>query len=93
MLSHNLPFSSWPCLPLRAGKVRRSRPGRKATLSDASGTCEQGAMKFLHERLPCADGGARPAPPKPPTPIKRSNEGIITECKDGPVVRGGDRTP
>lgn len=54
------------------------------------GTCDQGKMKIMYERLTIAEGVSRPGPGKPATPLKRSNEGMITECKDGSVVRGGD---
>jgi len=100
-----------PCEPLRReieAKIARAGVAAfrvTAVAAGASvpgkvvGSCEQGAMKIVYERLARADGEARPAPAsaptpaKAPTPLKRSNKGVITECKDGSIVRGGDCTP
>lgn len=102
-----------PCEPLRReieAKIARAGVAAfrvTAVAAGASapgkvvGTCEQGAMKIVYERLARADGDARPAPApasaptpeKAPAPLKRSNEGVITECKDGSIIRGGDCTP
>ena len=56
------------------------------------GTCDQGSRKIMYQRLTGAGGGSRPAPEpgKRPVLAKRGAEGILTECKDGSVVRGGD---
>ena len=94
-----------PCEPLRreieakiarAGVAEFSVTAVEAAASAPGkvvGSCEQGAMKIMYERLTRSDGNARPAPPKPPPPLERSNEGVITECKDGSVVRAGNCKP
>ena len=56
------------------------------------GTCDQGHRKIMYERLTPGGAGSGPEPEsgKPTAPVKRGAAGMITECKDGSVVRGGD---
>lgn len=102
-----------PCEPLRReieAKIARAGVAAfrvTAVAAGASapgkvvGSCEQGAMKIMYERLARGDAEAAPAPApasapaaaKAPAPLRRSNEGVITECKDGSIIRGGDCTP
>ncbi|MGJ7510594.1 DUF1161 domain-containing protein [Variovorax sp. GT1P44] len=46
------------------------------------GTCERGSRKIVYE-VEAPSSNASPAP-------RRSNDGILTECKDGSVSVGGD---
>ena len=48
------------------------------------GTCERGSKKIVYE----AEANS-PSPASSPT-LRRSNDGILTECKDGSVSIGGD---
>lgn len=96
--------SAATCESLRleiAGKIERAGVAEFSVITvEASasapgkvvGTCDQGNKKIMYERLTSAGGGSRPEPEpgKPPAPVKRGPEGMITECKDGSVLRGGD---
>jgi hypothetical protein len=48
------------------------------------GTCERGSRKIVYEAE-----ATSPSPASSPA-LRRSNEGILTECKDGSVSVGGD---
>ena len=48
------------------------------------GTCERGTRKIVYE----AETDSSSPASSPPAP--RSNDGILTECKDGSVSIGGD---
>lgn len=48
------------------------------------GTCERGTRKIVYEAEPASS-----SPDSLPT-VRRSNDGILTECKDGSVSIGGD---
>ncbi|SCK12202.1 Protein of unknown function [Variovorax sp. HW608] len=48
------------------------------------GTCERGSRKIVYEaEATSASPASSPTPP-------RSNDGILTECRDGSVSIGGD---
>jgi hypothetical protein len=48
------------------------------------GTCERGSRKIVYE-------AEAPSPSSASSPsVRRSNDGILTECKDGSVSVGGD---
>lgn len=53
------------------------------------GTCERGTKKIVYGRgdAPGTMPAAAPAVPAAPT---RRDEPLLTECKDGSIVRGGD---
>ena len=48
------------------------------------GTCERGSRKIIYEAETTS-----PSPASSPA-LQRSNDGILTECKDGSVSVGGD---
>jgi hypothetical protein len=48
------------------------------------GTCERGSRKIVYE------AEASSPPPASSPAQRRSNDGILTECKDGSVSVGGD---
>lgn len=48
------------------------------------GTCERGSRKIVYE------AEATSPSPAPSPALRRSNDGILTECKDGSVSVGGD---
>lgn len=52
------------------------------------GTCERGTKKIVYARGDAS--GAAPAAPVAPAAPARREDAIVTECKDGSVVRGGD---
>lgn len=53
------------------------------------GTCARGARKLVYVRASGPLAAGRPARPAPSTVASRAgDEDIITECRDGTVVRG-----
>lgn len=65
------------------------------------GSCDNGQQKIVYTRgvaaveAPAAVQPARPASPPPVRPVRRPTPetGILTECKDGSVSRGGTCPP
>lgn len=53
------------------------------------GTCDAGRKKIVYQRLDAAAPAPSASPAQPGTGKPRGG-GVITECKDGSVVRGGD---
>ncbi|MEJ8812790.1 DUF1161 domain-containing protein [Variovorax ureilyticus] len=49
------------------------------------GTCERGTRKIVYEAEATTSSSSPPS-----SPSGRSNDGILTECKDGSVSIGGD---
>ena len=58
----------------------------------AVGTCDQGNRKIMYQRHVPAAGAVAPASaPDDRRPVAaRGARGVITECKDGTVIRDGD---
>ena len=52
------------------------------------GTCARGARKLVYVRASGAPTTSRPARPAATVASRTEDEDIITECRDGTVVRG-----
>jgi Protein of unknown function (DUF1161) len=53
------------------------------------GTCAKGARKLVYVRGAITGSGTKPARPLAPAPVARNRDAnMITECRDGTVVRG-----
>lgn len=70
---------------LRTLDVAEAAPGKVV------GSCDKGAKKIVYlqtaaDSVAAASGPARPMPKSPPRP---SDDGILTECKDGSMSVGG----
>lgn len=70
-----------------------------AVAGEVVGTCGNGTRKIVYARGPVPSQAAAPAPARPPsvqpaqparpaTPQRPNQDDILTECKDGSVVRG-----
>ncbi|MDM0108372.1 DUF1161 domain-containing protein [Variovorax sp. J22R24] len=52
------------------------------------GTCERGSRKIVYEAAATSPSSSPSSASSPA--LRRSNDGILTECKDGSVSVGGD---